>query len=155
MNEELLSRKELIETGHDYGELEMEEPPSDRLLVPTEDSEEGSPVTGLVYDLDEKDGTLLYYGEYEEGLPHGISADFHRNGRPKRICRIFRGAINGEDHRWDSEGRLVFHGQYVYGVLIRYKQWNASGNLISEQAEPDPSMLGLIESQRSYYENRE
>src|SRR5690606_33260044 len=88
LNQELLSKEELIERGHDYGVLEMEEPPSDRLLVPAEDSVEGTPVTGLVYDLDEEDGTLLYYGEYEEGLPHGISVDFHRNGQPERVCRI-------------------------------------------------------------------
>jgi hypothetical protein len=72
MNEELLSKEVLIETGFDYGELEMEDPPSDRLLIPEEDSGEGNPVTGLVYDLDEEDGTLLYCGEYEQGLPHGI-----------------------------------------------------------------------------------
>ena len=155
MDEKLLSKDELVKTGYDYGELEIEEPPSDRLLVPAEDSGEGNPVTGLVYDLDEEDGTLLYYGEYEEGLPHGISVDFHRNGQPERVCRIFRGAINGEEHAWDSEGRLVFRGEYVYGVLVRYRQWKASGNLIGEQTEPDPDMLGLIESQRAYYENRE
>lgn len=155
MNEELLSRKELIETGHEYDDLEMEEPPSDRLLVPAEDSVEGTPIAGLVYDLDEDDGTLLYYGEYEEGLPHGISVDFHRNGRLKRSCLIFHGAINGKDQRWDPEGQLVFQGEYVYGVLVRYKEWDASGNLIREQTGPDPDMLGLIESQRAYYENRE
>jgi antitoxin component YwqK of YwqJK toxin-antitoxin module len=132
----------------------MEEPPSDRLLIPAEDSGEGNPVNGLIYDLDEQDGTLLYYGEYEEGLPHGISVDFHRNGRPKQVCRIFHGAIHGEERRWDPEGRLVLQGEYFYGVLVRYQKWDAAGNLIGEQAEPAPEMLGLIESQRAYNEKR-
>ncbi|KZE38694.1 hypothetical protein AV656_07260 [Bhargavaea cecembensis] len=144
MNGALLSAEELVKMGFDYGELEMEEPPSDRLLVPAKGSGEGNPITGLVYDLDEEDGTLLYYGEYEQGLPHGISVDFHRNGKPERVCRIFHGAINGEDRRWDPEGQLVFQGEYVYGVLVRYKQWDACGNLIGKQTEPDPDMLGLI-----------
>lgn len=142
MNEELLSRKELIETGHEYDDLEMEEPPSDRLLVPGEDFEEGTPVTGLVYALDEKDGPLLYYGEYEEGLPQGISADFHRNGQPERVCRIFRGAINGRT-------RMGFRG--ATRLPRRVCLWGPR----PVHAEPAPDLFGLIESQIGYYENRE
>lgn len=86
------------------------------------------------------------------GTGHGWSRRWAEQGN---LIFLFPRAINGEEHRWDSEGRLVFWGEYVYGVLIRYKQWNASGDLIGERIEPDPDMLGLIESQRAYYENRE
>lgn len=154
MDDKLVTKEELIEKGYDYEDLEME-PPSDQLFVRTgEDGDDLVPVNGLVYELSEQDGSVLNYGEYADGLPHGISVDFHPNGQVKQTHSHFHGPVHGEQRKWDKEGRLVFQGEYVYGVLVRYQQWNASGNLIGEQLEPDPVMHGLIESQRAHYEKR-
>ena len=155
MENKLLTKDEVVEIGYIYSELEMD-PPDDVLFITEEDSmDDWVPVTGVVYDLDDDGETLLYYGEYESGLPHGISIDFHSNGRLNRKCHIFHGAIHGDDRQWDAEGNLVFQGEHVHGVLAWYKKWNSAGELIEQQKEPADDMLNLIETQRKFYENRD
>ncbi|MCW1927266.1 toxin-antitoxin system YwqK family antitoxin [Bhargavaea beijingensis] len=155
MKDILLSKEEVVRIGYNYGELEMD-PPDDILFVPEGDSmDDWVPVTGVVYDLDGDEKTLLFYGEYDSGLPHGISVNFHYNGQMERICHIFHGAIDGEDKKWDSAGNLIFQGEYVYGILVRYKKWTSSGELIEQQTEPAEDMLELIEAQRTFNETHD
>ncbi|KZE38697.1 hypothetical protein AV656_07275 [Bhargavaea cecembensis] len=64
MDDELLTKEELLEKGYDYEDLEMEQP-SGQLFVRTgEEGDDLVPVNGLVYELSEQDGSLLNYGEY-------------------------------------------------------------------------------------------
>ncbi|EMR06901.1 hypothetical protein C772_01037 [Bhargavaea cecembensis DSE10] len=152
MDDKLLTKEELIEKGYDYDDLEME-PPSDQLFVRTgEEGDDLVPVNGLVYELSEQDGSVLYYGEYADGLPHGISVDFHPNGQVKQIHAHFHGPIHGEQHQWDKEGRLVFWGEYEYGHELKYKRWDGSGELVEEKMEPDNSQLTMIRQSREFYQ---
>lgn len=83
MENKLLIKEEVVKIGYDYSELEMN-PPYDILFFSDGDlPDSGVPVTGVVYDFDDEE-TLPYYGEYEPGLPHGISVDFDHTGRLKR-----------------------------------------------------------------------
>ncbi|WP_424236794.1 toxin-antitoxin system YwqK family antitoxin [Bhargavaea ginsengi] len=151
MGDKLLTKEELIEKGFDYEDLEME-PPSDQLFVRTgEEGDDLVPVNGLVYELSEQDGSVLNYGEYADGLPHGISVDFHPNGQVKQIHTHFHGPIHGEQHQWDKEGRLVFWGEYEYGHELKYKRWDESGELFEEKTEPDDSQLAMILQSRRLY----
>ncbi|SIT73049.1 toxin-antitoxin system YwqK family antitoxin [Edaphobacillus lindanitolerans] len=151
MDEHLLNREELIEKGYDYDDLEMV-PSSDQLFVRTgEEGDDLVPVNGLVYELSEGDGSLLYYGEFENGLPHGISVDFHPGGGAKEIHAHFHGPIHGERNRWNKEGCLVLWGEYAHGHELRLKIWDDSGQLVEEKKEPDDSQLGIIEKSREFY----
>ncbi|MGM9922087.1 MAG: hypothetical protein ACI33O_12615, partial [Bhargavaea sp.] len=110
MEDQLLTKEELTGNGYDYDHLEMD-PPDDRLFVRTGEEEDNlEPVNGLVYELSEQDGSVLNYGEYADGLPHGISVDFHPNGQVQQVHRHFHGPIHGEHRQWDRESRLVFWG---------------------------------------------
>ncbi len=148
----MVTKEELIEKGYDYEDLEME-PPSDQLFVRTgEDGDDLVPVNGLVYELSERDGSVLNYGEYADGLPHGISVDFHPNGQVKQTHTHFHGPIHGEQHQRDKEGRLVFWRVYEYGHELKYKRWDESGELIEEKTEPDESQLTMIKQSREFYQ---
>ena len=152
MDDKLLTKEDLIEKGYDYENLEME-PPSDQLFVRTgEDGDDPVPVNGLVYELSERDGSVLNYGEYADGLPHGISVDFHPNGQVKQTHTHFHGPIHGEQHQRDKEGRLVFWRVYEYGHELKYKRWDESGELIEEKTEPDESQLTMIKQSREFYQ---
>ena len=148
----MVTKEELIEKGYDYEDLEME-PPSDQLFVRTgEDGDDLVPVNGLVYELSERDGSVLNYGEYADGLPHGISVNFHPNGQVKQTHTHFHGPIHGEQHQRDKEGRLVFWRVYEYGHELKYKRWDESGELIEEKTEPDESQLTMIKQSREFYQ---
>ncbi|MFC7364038.1 MULTISPECIES: toxin-antitoxin system YwqK family antitoxin [Bhargavaea] len=151
MEDQLLTKEELTGNGYDYDQLEMD-PPDDRLFVRTGEEEDNLvPVNGLVYELSEQDGSVLNYGEYADGLPHGISVDFHPNGQVQQVHRHFHRPIHGEHRQWDREGRLVFWGEYEYGHELRYKRWDESGNLVEEKTEPDESRLTMIRQTRDFY----
>lgn len=140
----LLTKEELIEKGYDYEDLEMK-PPGDQLFVRTgEEGDDLVPVNGLVYELSEQNEAILYYGEYQDGLPHGISIFYHSNGKLKSKDTIFHGTGNGWSRRWDEQGNLIFLGEYIHGISARFREWDGSGQLIDEKTEPDTIEKAII-----------
>jgi len=145
VDEHLLNREELIEKGYDYDDLEMV-PSSDQLFVRTgEEGDDLVPVDGLVYELSEGDGSLLYYGQFENGLPNGISVFFHSNGQMKSMGTIFHGTGHGWSRLWDEQGKLIFLGEYLHGISVRFREWDGSGNMIDEKMAPNETERSIID----------
>lgn len=117
----------------------------DLVLKPMEGSGGPTPFTGLAYELGEDGKTVLYYGTYEDGLPHGISVFIHPNGQIKNKATIFHGTGHGWSRQWNQQGRLVFLGEYIRGISVRFREWDEAGNLKDEKTGPSETERAIIE----------
>ena len=144
----MLTPEEVLEQGVPWDNL-VEEYMSDLVLRPDGDV----PFTGLAYELSEDGKNLLFYGEYQGGLLHGISIFYYPNGNLKSKDTVFHGTGHGWSRRWDEQGNLIFLGEYIHGISARFREWDGSGQLIDEKTEPDTIEIAII-NQRSR-ENQE
>lgn len=133
----------VLNNGENLENLE-EDWQDDLVLSPMEGAEGPSPFTGLAYELGNDGETVLYYGQYEDGLPHGISVFFHPNGQIKNRDTIFHGTGHGWSRQWNQQGLLVFLGEY-HGISVRFRQWDDAGNLMDEKTVPNEAEQAIIE----------
>jgi antitoxin component YwqK of YwqJK toxin-antitoxin module len=140
--------EQVIQQGVPFNEL-VEEYMGDVLLQPDGDA----PFTGLAYELSVNGEKLLYYGEYTDGIPHGISVFYHPNGNLKSKDAIFHGTGHGWSRSWDEEGNLIFLGEYMHGISVRFREWDGKGRLTDEKKEPDAIERAIIDQR--IQENKE
>ncbi|KZE38695.1 hypothetical protein AV656_07265 [Bhargavaea cecembensis] len=138
--------EEVLQQGVPYDEL-VEEYMEDVVLRPDGDA----PFTGLAYELSGDGKSLLYHGEYLEGLPHGISVFYHPNGNYKSKDTIFHGTGHGWSRRWDEQGNLIFLGEYIHGISARFREWDESRQLTDEKMEPSNMEKAIIDQRIRMY----
>ena len=69
---------------------------------------DGKPFTGIVYQL-EKDGSLGYEEEYENGYQEGWVRYYHPNGKLEQECKKHLNImVDGTFKKWDEHGNLIF-----------------------------------------------
>jgi len=67
----------------------------------------GNPFTGIVFE-NEKDGTLGWEEEYENGYQEGWYRGYHRNGNKHVEYKSHNNlTIAGTYKEWDEDGKLI------------------------------------------------
>ena len=97
--------------------------------------EGGIPITGLIYERN-INGTLAYYSFYENGIPHGVTVEFYKSGNGRAHKYMENGTITGRSISWFDNGEIKSIGEYKYGFIIQYKEWDDNGMLLKEKQEP-------------------
>ena len=83
----VLSKDYVIEHGREWIEDIWYD--SDGYRICDLSGEDEVPITGLLYELFE-DGSLSYYGYYEDGLQTGVHVDFYQSGEIRKYIRFTR-----------------------------------------------------------------
>jgi antitoxin component YwqK of YwqJK toxin-antitoxin module len=78
--------------------------------------EEEVPITGLLYELFD-DGSLSWYGYYEDGLKTGVDVDFYQSGEIRRYRRQQSQNENGVYYKWYEDGMIKWIRANCEGYL--------------------------------------
>lgn len=89
----------------------------------------GTPITGIVYDLyDNKQ--LKYEYTFLKAVLEGTYQSFYENGQIKEIGNYENGKKVGMWSTYFDNGKNRKQTYYIYGVIASYKTWNEVGKLI-------------------------
>lgn len=149
MKYNLLSKDYVMLHGVNY-DLLVHEYCSDRMLD-KEEEEGGQLFTGLAYELDSS-GKLVYYGYYKDGFEEGENIYIYSNGNIESCAIMKRGRVFGEMREYFENGKLKAITHSEYGVILKQKKWDESGNLIYEKKEPTSQDLSSYESGKQWHE---
>lgn len=106
--------------------------------------EGGRPFSGLLYERN-KNGNLVYYSYYRNGVAEGDFVKFYENGRVESYQRMSKGVILGKSTSWYEDGALKSIGEYKYGFKITYREWNIDRKIITEKIEPSEFEKKMID----------
>ncbi|MFF0829888.1 toxin-antitoxin system YwqK family antitoxin [Brevibacillus sp. NPDC003359] len=109
---------------------------------PIEDG--GKPVSGLLYER-YKNGNLVYYSYYKNGVAEGDYVKFYENGKVESFQRMNKGVILGKSTSWYENGVVKSIAECKYGFRITYREWNIDGELITEKIEPSEFEKEMID----------
>lgn len=99
-------------------------------------SEEEVPITGLLYELFD-DGSLSWYGYYEDGLETGVDVDFYPSGEIRRYRRYASKTEKGLYYKWYEDGMIKWISAnregYQYVSIARNGEltWLTSSDIYS------------------------
>nr|WP_320985926.1 hypothetical protein [Enterocloster clostridioformis] len=111
----------------------------------------GQPITGLIYEKD-NNGNILYYAYYEDGVKNGDYVSFYESGKIKEMSIMKAGSKWGESVVLYENERIKCMEECKYGIILKYKEFDADGILIKEKKEPNDIEKGLLEKFQSAYE---
>ena len=74
------------------------------------------PFTGLLYELFD-DGSLSWYGYYEDGLVTGVDVDFYPSGEIRRYGRYASKKEKGLYYKWYEDGMIKWIPAHREGYL--------------------------------------
>lgn len=111
----------------------------------------GYPITGLVYEKDNK-GNILYYAFYENGVKNGEYVSFYESGKTKEMCMMKAGSKWGESVVLYENGRIKHIEECKHGITLNYKDFDTEGKLIREKKEPNYNEKKLLDKFQSVYE---
>lgn len=138
----ILSKEEVLKQGINFDEELWFTSYSDEVLDNPE-NEGGNPFTGLVYELYDN-GDLAYYCYYKNGFKDGDYVKFHTNGKIRSIDYMVKGQTRGIRKKWYESEELMYEGEFIYGVCLRYTEWDKQGNIIRQKNSPTQDDLELI-----------
>ena len=78
-------------------------------------------------------GTLRAEGNFKDGQLNGIAKLYYESGALKGEINYKDGKPEGNEKRYDENGTLRSERTYKSGELITKKDYDESGNLISEE----------------------
>ena len=110
----VLSKDYVIEHGREWTEDIWYD--SDGYRICDLSGEDEVPITGLLYELFD-DGSLSWYGYYEDGLETGVDVDFYQSGEIRRYRRQ-----QSQNEKW------VYYKWYEDG-MIKWIRANCEGYL--------------------------
>jgi antitoxin component YwqK of YwqJK toxin-antitoxin module len=78
--------------------------------------------------------------EYRDGLLSGARRGWHRPGVLALDADCAWGAFHGRVREWHESGLLASDAVYEYGIKVRGRAWDESGQLVEDftPAESDP-----------------
>lgn len=83
------------------------------------------------------DGTIESEATFVDGVQSGSFTDFHQGGSPSCHGTIRNGVYHGELSYLDRVGKLMKREVYEYGICTMRKEYDASGNVVSEYDIPN------------------
>ena len=80
-------------------------------------AEDGSeiPISGLIYET--RNERLVYYCQYENGIPNGHHVIFNENGKVKKIANMYKGVLHGKVTVWRE--RHGFNQRAIHSCSYR------------------------------------
>ncbi|MCR4644066.1 MAG: hypothetical protein K5695_01475 [Oscillospiraceae bacterium] len=99
----ILSLDYVIEHGREWTEDIWYD--SDGYRICDLSGEDEVPITGLLYELFD-DGSLSWYGYYEDGLKTGVDVDFYPSGEIRRYRRFASKKEKGLYYKWYEDGMI-------------------------------------------------
>ncbi|MEW4370454.1 hypothetical protein [Paenibacillus kandeliae] len=106
--------------------------------------EGGKLISGLVYEKN-RNGKVVYYAHYINGIEEKEYVEFFENGLPSLYRQIIKGTTHGIYISWHKNRQIKMMAAYKYGFKKSYKEWNEYGNVISEQLEAGAFEKEMIE----------
>ena len=69
---------------------------------------------------------------YDHGRLDGVSRTFYERGGKQEECEYVQSSKHGVERRWFPNGQLSWEAHYDDGVLKRYAQYDAGGDIIEQ-----------------------
>lgn len=101
-------------------------------------------IIGLLYER-YPNGTLANYTFYKDGVPHGVTVEFYRNGKIREHKHMEKLTIKGRGISWFESGEVKLVVDNKYGFKLYYQEWDGRGDLIKEKQEPTVFEKGIID----------
>jgi antitoxin component YwqK of YwqJK toxin-antitoxin module len=107
------------------------------------------PFTGIAFELEKEQ--VVSETTYVEGVENGPIKLWYLNGQLEFSGTNRWNRFHGPAKTWYQSGQLKYESLYESGYLVRRKEWDEEGNLISEyKIENNPDELRGLEANRSW-----
>ena len=109
---------------------------------------EGQPFSGVAYS-EYDDGSPRSESSFKDGLGHGLSRGWHKNGRLASETHLLRDVQHGTCREWNEEGVLEEETTAEFGIVTMERRWE-NGELVElyELGPEDDDYATLLEYRR-------
>jgi antitoxin component YwqK of YwqJK toxin-antitoxin module len=92
---------------------------------------QGKPFTGIAYE-NFPNGQRQSEVTFIDGIKNGTTREWYPSGHLETEQHIVHGSKHGECREWFENGQLKIETTYEFGILVRKKVWNETGELVQE-----------------------
>lgn len=98
--------------------------------------DDGGPFSGDAEELF-PNGNVRCRFQFLNGKEHGVVEEFFSSGARKKCTPYSHGSIHGRETEWYEDGTVKAERDVEFGIQIRSREFDHSGNLTKEYVRPE------------------